>query len=245
MRSANRLFAAVARSSQFLEPGAPTGLTGLKTHGSPRTALLYLYNATLQKLKDLPEHSVYRQSTEALTKHRLSIIESTKPAGLAEWQQRVEPLIQQHKSAFRKEPLSSGGSEYNIVWKEGVEQKQIEGEGKRIDDEPVHREGPTTPEDLEREDKIRARYAKELKNYVPQIEAEPPLTIEQIGDIETKISAGLIEEIIEVAHSENELVSVMLENKVWEDLEEKPVEGQWAYNERDRHTSGTGLDPVS
>ncbi|KAG9622147.1 hypothetical protein KCU64_g20939, partial [Aureobasidium melanogenum] len=66
MRASSRL---LAQASRFLTPGAPTGLTGVLTHAAPRSTLLYLYNSTLDKLKQFPEHSVYRQSTEALTKH--------------------------------------------------------------------------------------------------------------------------------------------------------------------------------
>lgn len=213
MRTTLRLFAAVSRSSQFLEAGAPTGLTGLATHGSPRTALIYLYSSTLERLKEFPEHSVYRQSVEALTKHRLNIIESIKPAGLAEWQQRVQPALEEHPEAFRKIPVA-GGSDFNIVWKEGPQEAAVEGEGKRIDNSPRLREGPKTDEELEREEKMIAQYLKEVETRVPEIEAEPALTTEQIGEIETKLNAGLIEEIIEVARGELDLAATLLENKV-------------------------------
>ncbi|EMC93265.1 hypothetical protein BAUCODRAFT_36937, partial [Baudoinia panamericana UAMH 10762] len=95
MRSATRLLASLASSATstaaknptFLEAGSPTGLTGLFTHSTPRTTLIQLYNSTLTKLRqNFPESSVYRQSVEALTKHRLAIIESVKPSGLEEWQ---------------------------------------------------------------------------------------------------------------------------------------------------------------
>jgi len=111
MRPAIRLLAQVSKPGpQFLEPGAPTGLTGLFTHSSPRSTLLYLYSSTLEKLKQFPEHSVYRQSTEALTRHRLQIIEQTKPAGLEEWQARVKALVDEHPRAFRQLPASQAGA---------------------------------------------------------------------------------------------------------------------------------------
>lgn len=88
MRAASRLFAAV-KPGQFLEAGAPTGLTGLATHPSPRSTLLHHYNGTLTKLQQIPESSVYRQSTEALTRHRLKIIEESKPKGWDEWQSKI------------------------------------------------------------------------------------------------------------------------------------------------------------
>jgi NADH dehydrogenase (ubiquinone) 1 alpha subcomplex subunit 5 len=92
MRAAARLFASV-KPGQFLEAGAPTGLTGLLTHASPRSTLLYHYTSTLDKLKQIPESSVYRQSTEALTKHRLQIVEQSKPAGWDQWQEKIKMQV--------------------------------------------------------------------------------------------------------------------------------------------------------
>ena len=92
MRSSSRLFAAV-KPGQYLEAGAPTGLTGLHTHPSPRSTLLYHYTSTLTKLKQVPESSVYRQSVEALTRHRLRIVEESKPKGWDQWQQTVAAQI--------------------------------------------------------------------------------------------------------------------------------------------------------
>ncbi|KAI7524568.1 hypothetical protein KC343_g21369, partial [Hortaea werneckii] len=120
MRPALRLLAVASKpASKFLEPGAPTGITGLFTHSAPRSTLLYLYSSTLEKLQTLPESSVYRQSAEALTRHRMSIIERVKPAGLAEWQTRVAQTVDAHPEAFRKIPITtqSGEKEYNVVWK--------------------------------------------------------------------------------------------------------------------------------
>lgn len=84
MKAALRLLASV-KSARYLEPGNPTGLTGLYNHPAPRSTLLYLYSTTLDRLKELPEHSVYRQSVEALTKHRKSLVESVKPEGFDDW----------------------------------------------------------------------------------------------------------------------------------------------------------------
>lgn len=97
MRAAMRLLASV-KPERFLEAGNPTGLTGLFTHSSPRPTLLYLYSATLEKLKAIPEHSVYRQSTEALTKHRYNIVDSFKPPGYDEWRKRAEEKALKYKN---------------------------------------------------------------------------------------------------------------------------------------------------
>lgn len=55
---------------------ASTGITGLAVHPDPLPALKSVYTATLSSLSSLPSTSVYRQATEALTKHRLSAVES-------------------------------------------------------------------------------------------------------------------------------------------------------------------------
>lgn len=92
MRSTLRLLANV-KSPRYLEAFTPTGLTGLNTHPSPRPTLIYLYTAILQKLRAFPESSVYRQSTEAITRQRLEIIESTKPPGFEAWLERVRKTV--------------------------------------------------------------------------------------------------------------------------------------------------------
>jgi NADH dehydrogenase (ubiquinone) 1 alpha subcomplex subunit 5 len=106
MRSSARLLAAAAR---FLEPGAPTGLTGLFTHPAPRSTLVYLYSSTLERLKALPESSVYRQSTEALTRHRLKIVESVEPAGYAEWQERAKKQLAEQSFTQENGEAGEGG----------------------------------------------------------------------------------------------------------------------------------------
>lgn len=92
-----RMLASV-KPERFLEAGNPTGLTGLLTHPAPRSTLIYLYNATLEKLKAIPEHSVYRQSTEALTKHRFNIVDSIKPPGYDEWTTRAEEKFKKYRN---------------------------------------------------------------------------------------------------------------------------------------------------
>ena len=107
MRAALRLLAS-AQPEKFLTPGAPTGLAGLLTHHTPRSTLLYHYSAVLDKLKQIPESSVYRQSTEALTKYRLKIVEETIPTGLREWEQKVEMQLSEFPEAFKTFRTSNG-----------------------------------------------------------------------------------------------------------------------------------------
>src|ERR1700712_128376 len=99
MRATARLFAAVSQSApRHLKPGNPTGLTGLLTHPAPRSALIYLYSSVLSKLQQIPESSVYRQATEALTKKNLEIVKAVKPAGYEEWSERMQYRLSEIES---------------------------------------------------------------------------------------------------------------------------------------------------
>jgi len=100
MRPSVRLHATVKSATKYLEANTPTGLTGLPTHPRPRPALLFSYSQTLQKLKQLPPSSVYRQSAEALTKQRMSVIQAVKPPGYDEWLARVQKQIDADPSAY-------------------------------------------------------------------------------------------------------------------------------------------------
>lgn len=99
MKTVSRLLASV-KPARFLEAGNPTGLTGLYNHAAPRSTLLYLYNFTLDKLKAIPEHSVYRQSAERIIQHRMSIVESIKPKGYDEWAERAKEMVEEHPDIF-------------------------------------------------------------------------------------------------------------------------------------------------
>ena len=180
MRTAARLLATV-KPGRFLEPGNPTGLTGLLTHPSPRSTLIATYVATLDKLQTLPEHSVYRQSAEAIARHRLNIVESVKPEGYDEWAQRQDEKIRANPDVFRSlGPNSSvsevhGGNAVSTKLPEEEDDREIEWDG-----EPVRAtlEGVRTPEErayqksLGQEQPASARQAVELG-------PEPPLDAAQ------------------------------------------------------------------
>ncbi|KAH6899057.1 ETC complex I subunit conserved region-domain-containing protein [Thelonectria olida] len=234
MRPTARLFA------RYLEAGQPTGLTGLWTHSTPRSTLLFLYGTTLSRLQAIPETSMYRQSVEAVTKHRMALVEQTKPPGYDEWSVKAKELISKNPSQFR---LASGrldGSEARTVKlgdKLFVVGRRHEAGDIRVEewdgeaDEGAELEGARTLE--ERADQALWAERKPLEDH-EQIEwvDEPQLTADQISELETKIGAGLIEEVIQVAEGELKLIDTMEKTKVWEDLDEKPVEGQWTYFER-------------
>ena len=183
MRSTLRLLAKV-KPGTFLEPNTPTGLTGLTTHPAPRPALILTYRNTLEKLKLLPESSVYRQSAEALTKHRLSIIESAKPEGYDEWLSRVRKQIEASPDAYKgmigpdgsfksekipKETLASWNGEYvrGMGLPEGSQTaEEANAKGKKVQEEVEEREKAELP-------------------TVEDLEPEPPLDAQQYADVAT------------------------------------------------------------
>jgi NADH dehydrogenase (ubiquinone) 1 alpha subcomplex subunit 5 len=107
MRRTFRLLASV-KPARYLEAGTPTGLTGLSTHPSPRSSLIYLYSRTLDLVSQFPEISLYRQSTEALTKHRLNIVSAVEPKGYKEWSEKAKKVISEHPGVFEREERVQG-----------------------------------------------------------------------------------------------------------------------------------------
>lgn len=234
MRPATRLLA------RYLEAGTPTGLTGLWTHNSPRSTLLYLYGSTLNKLQNFPESSLYRQSVEAVTKHRMGLVESVVPPGYEQWSAKAKELVNKNPQQFR---ISSGrvdgsgaravkiGDRVFIVGSRhepgDIRTEEWNGE----EDEGGELEGIRTPE--ERKSQVVWAERKPLEDHEKvEWEDEPQLTADQIHDLEQKLGAGLIEEVIQVAEGELQLVDTLEKSKVWEELEDKPAEGQWQYFER-------------
>jgi len=168
-----RILRAVAQQARFLEAGAPTGLTGLLTHETPRASLIYVYHNTLQKLKHLPESSVYRQSTEALTKHRLSIIEGVRPQGLEEWRSRVKSTIEAHPEAFQAVAAQANPEDVNYIAHEFRTRPEIE------DSKSSEPARERTPE--ERAEFIHnvMEHNRQIEEELSAMEPEPPLSAEQ------------------------------------------------------------------
>jgi NADH dehydrogenase (ubiquinone) 1 alpha subcomplex subunit 5 len=76
-------------------------------------------------------------------------------------------------------------------------------------------EGPRD-EETQVKQEIRAFVEDVVQNIdIPQIEPEPPLSVDQISSIEQEIGAGLIEEVIQVAEGERQLVDTLAEAKVY------------------------------
>lgn len=182
MRASRQLRATVKSATRYLEANTPTGLTGLPTHPSPRPALLYTYNETLQKLKQLPQSSVYRQSAEALTKHRLSIVESAKPDGYDEWLVRVKKQIESDPASYGKLARDNGSVSHEyldetprIAWDGTVTRRDAKKEGSNTQTE-AEQKAAMVRADVEKTD----REAEEgtLKKGA-DLEVEPALTANQ------------------------------------------------------------------
>ncbi|ESZ91627.1 NADH-ubiquinone oxidoreductase 29.9 kDa subunit [Sclerotinia borealis F-4128] len=251
MRRTLRQFAAI-KPVRYLEPNTPTGLTGLGTHHSPRSALLYLYSSTLDKLQQFPSTSLYRQSTEALINHRLNIVQAVVPVGYEEWSAKAKKTMTEHPEVFS---TPEGGVHFDG----GRYVKKTVG-GKVFVQTKIDKEVDWSREEWDGEDSRAelegVRTTQERKGQIvlamerpgedeKQIEwdEEPALNVDQVEEIENKIGAGLIEEVIQVAEGELTLTDILLKAKVWEDLEEKPVEGQWTYFTRDTGTPTTQQPP--
>lgn len=113
-----------------------------------------------------------------------------------------------------------------IPLEEELDEREDEWDGERIKAGEV--EGPRSQTER-RNQKAKILGDKPLdmdRIQKIKLDPEPQLTVEQISDIESKIGAGLIEEVIQVAEGEHKLVDMMIEAKAWEELEEKPAEGQ-------------------
>ncbi|KAF4626823.1 hypothetical protein G7Y89_g11334 [Cudoniella acicularis] len=200
----------------------------------PRSALLYLYSRTLDKLSQFPETSLYRQSVEAVTKHRMAIVDSTIPEGYKEWSEKAKQTIAEHPEVFSAE-ANVQGNNVSLVGKMTKESH----DGRTFVTTEPEKEVDEIEDEWDGEAYVKGgvevgsfmKYEEGLKKVV--LPKEPILTAEQIVEVENKIGAGLIEEVIQVAEGELELVDVMLNSKAWEPLEEKPVEGQWTYFKRD------------
>lgn len=247
MRRTLQLLANV-KPARYLEAGNPTGLTGLFTHSSPRSSLLFLYSRTLEKLQQFPESSLYRKSVEAQTNHRMAIVQAAEPPGYSEWAQRAQKIIGENpedfdiaasarRDGFKTVAIISGNSLFvSRTNPQAEDVRYQEWDGER--DEGEGNEGLRGTE--EREDpRLEALYERKPLEISRKFkwEPEPQITADQyvvlctmdemqlspvtnmgfslrVEEIENKIGAGLIEEVVQMAESELKLIDVMYEAKV-------------------------------
>lgn len=191
MRSTLRLLANI--KPRYLEPFAPTGLTGLLTHPSPRPTLIFLYQSTLEKLKHFPESSVYRQSTEALTRHRLQIVESTKPPGFEEWLERVRKTVGAEPERFASLRLRDGSYAASQQSDGSENPRGEEWNGESVESTT---EGPArTPEQEAQwqkliEESTKETHESDFYNEIMKWESEPALEADQYVDRAIALNLG-------------------------------------------------------
>ncbi|SNX85811.1 uncharacterized protein MEPE_04520 [Melanopsichium pennsylvanicum] len=97
-----------------------TNITGLEVSSSPLHELESRYTKTLSLLSTLPENSVYRQATSALTQNRLNIVEAARKEvdavkGNAEQVEQVYEKAEQQLDAGQLEQvLEQAVAEYRL-----------------------------------------------------------------------------------------------------------------------------------
>ena len=187
MRRTLRQLAAV-KPARYLEAGTPTGLAGLLTHASPRSSLIYLYSSTLSKLSKFPESSLYRQSTEAVTNHRLNIVKSVLPEGIEKYREYVKAFVEKNPDVMTKgrEELAAEGIEYQgqrfegeefLVTTVGEEYDEIETEWDG-EEQKVELEGTRTAAERKGQGSIGDKRRPSGDGPV-KLDPEPPLTVDQ------------------------------------------------------------------
>ncbi|KAI9572932.1 NADH2 dehydrogenase [Boletus coccyginus] len=104
-----------------------TGITGLAVHPNPLPELRETYQTTLSVLSSIPSTSVYRQGVEALTKHKLNIVQGANGDITAVEKQLDEGQIEESLEIAQDElKLIQNMSEWK-AW-EGLEEKPPAGQ---------------------------------------------------------------------------------------------------------------------
>jgi NADH dehydrogenase (ubiquinone) 1 alpha subcomplex subunit 5 len=179
MRPTTRLWATVNKAtSRTLAPGQPTGLTGLLTHPAPRSTLIYLYSNTLSKLEKIPESSVYRQATEALTKKRLAIIKAVKPEGYDAWNERVQFELAKLDESSDGGNLTYDGQRF-VLTQMYIKQKDDRKNEYQGRTPFAFSAGQVTEEMAKTEQRKYEEWEKHSQNLKQTIEPEPLFTLEQ------------------------------------------------------------------
>jgi NADH dehydrogenase (ubiquinone) 1 alpha subcomplex subunit 5 len=118
MWATRRLLQAAASSSR--NGKTSTGLFGLAVHPRPLPHLLSVYSSTLSDLAGLPPTAVYRQATEALTKHRIDVIKAASgEQGEAGGEAAVEKVEAELGLGVIEEVIKMAEEERTLVSKVG------------------------------------------------------------------------------------------------------------------------------
>lgn len=94
-----------------------TGLHGVPIHPSPLPALLSVYKATLSSLQTkIPQGVVYRQAAEALTEHRMQVVEKhAGKEGTEGGEEAVEAVERELDAGVIEEVIKVAEGEQKLV----------------------------------------------------------------------------------------------------------------------------------
>jgi NADH dehydrogenase (ubiquinone) 1 alpha subcomplex subunit 5 len=130
----------------------------------------------------MPEHSVYRQATSALTKKRLAIIEAVKPAGHDAWAARMTHELHELTNEMTEEEKSQllqyGGKTFvkATMWKRPRDDREVEWDGEVL---WSAMEGPRNEATVDKDMKNLEHKDEIQKSISPSVEQEPLLSVEQ------------------------------------------------------------------
>ncbi|KND02943.1 uncharacterized protein SPPG_02022 [Spizellomyces punctatus DAOM BR117] len=99
-----RIFRPLLQAAKLKET---TGLYGVPVHPNPRPHLISLYQRIIHTAERLPAASAYRQSAEALAKHRLAVVEKHEDVSAIEQEiqaGQIEELIEQAEDELKLIP---------------------------------------------------------------------------------------------------------------------------------------------
>lgn len=99
-----------------------TNITGVEVHPSPLSALKKTYQSTLNLIAALPEESVYRNATVAVTKHRLAVVNDVmsseaKQGRSADSEEAIAAFEQQIDQGLAEEVLDQAKHELKLAGK--------------------------------------------------------------------------------------------------------------------------------
>lgn len=94
-----------------------TGLHGVPVHPNPLPVLLRVYKSTLSSLQTkIPQGVVYRQAAEALTEHRMQVIEKhAGKEGTEGGEQAIEAIEKELDAGLIEEVIKVAEGEQKLV----------------------------------------------------------------------------------------------------------------------------------
>jgi len=110
-----------ANATQFMRTKRTTNMAGLEIHPDPLPELESLYTKTLGVLEALPSSAVFRQSSEAVTQQRLSIVraamtENSRRNAYAS-EAAIDDVVKELDAGLIEEILDQAHDEFHLATK--------------------------------------------------------------------------------------------------------------------------------